>query len=111
VAGCVHSGSPCVHTGIMSKFVTMRWPEGLAEQVDAVAGSGGRSGFVVAAVQAALDRAAVPAVAELPKAQAVAGTAPRVGDACRRCGSSTEYAADPRRTLTCTCGHRFAEHR
>lgn len=89
----------------------MRRPEGLAEQVDAVAGERGRSGFVVAAVQAALNGERVLPGADKPKPQAVAGAAPRVGDACRRCGSCTGYTADSRRTLTCTCGHRFAERR
>jgi hypothetical protein len=53
----------------------MRWPEGLAEQVDAAAGERGRSGFVVAA----LNGERVLPVADKPKPQAVAGAAPSRG--------------------------------
>jgi hypothetical protein len=108
---CTQGAHRCVHTGIMSKFVTMRWPEGLTEQVDAVAGPGGRTEFVVAAVYAALDGTPGPAVVEPPKRE----PAPDLSSAAevavppvRACGS---FKPRPGNALRCfTCGQRKGDH-
>jgi hypothetical protein len=87
----------------MSKFVTMRWPEGLAEQVDVVAGPGGRTDFVVAAVYAALDGTPASVVVEAPKRGATAANA-----SSRACGS---FKPRPGNALRCfTCGERLGDH-
>jgi hypothetical protein len=100
---CTQGAHRCVHTGIMSKFVTMRWPEGLTEQVDAVAGPGGRTEFVVAAVYAALERDAVPSVGEPPKQETSPSTAQP-----RACES---FKPRPGNALRCfTCGERYGDH-
>lgn len=81
----------------------MRWPVGLAEQVEKVAGPRGRSGFVVAAVQAALNGAAVPAVVETPASEASSAT---VRHACGH------FTTRPGNALRCFhCGERLRDHR
>lgn len=86
----------------------MRWPDGLAEQVDKVAGPRGRSGFVVAAVQAALNGPAVPAAAEPPKREVSSGPVPRVRD--DKCPEGFKpRPANPERCFN--CGRHAAFHR
>jgi hypothetical protein len=87
----------------VSKFVTMRWPEGLAERVDVVAGPGGRTDFVVAAVYAALDGTPASVVVEAPKVEATSGTEPS--------GACDSFKPRPGNALRCfTCGQRLGDH-
>ena len=82
----------------------MRWPEGLAERVDEVAGPGGRTDFVVAAVYAALDGTPASVVVEAPKREATAATA-----LSSACGS---FKPRPGNALRCfNCGQRMSDHR